>query len=173
MISSECQDYLKQAFRNEGLVLFLEKKSPPYCCDWIAVIIFYAVLHYFFALLINKGLLLPKSHKGNYMEEGCLELAEKHFYTIKNDIQDSLAHEYIQLFEWSCDIRYKPKLASFTGKKLIKPALQILERAKLIVFNELGYGIKYKTGKYLFDKINPIEFKDYSKRMLGGERILV
>ncbi|MBU2220043.1 hypothetical protein KJ665_02770 [Patescibacteria group bacterium] len=173
MISSECQGYLKQAYRNEGLVLFLEKKSPSYCCDWITVVIFYTVLHYFFALLRGKGLPLPKSHKGNYLDEGGLELAQKYFYTTKNDIQDSLAHEYAQLFEWSCDIRYKPKSASFTGKQLIKPALQILERAKLIVFNELGYKIEHKASRYIFDEIDPIEFKDYSKRMLGGERILV
>ena len=153
--------------------MFLEKKSPPYCCDWITVVIFYAVMHYFFALLLGKGLLLPKSHKGNYLDEGGLELAKKYFYTTKNDIQDSLAHEYAQLFEWSCDIRYKPKSASFTGKHLIRPALQILERAKLIVFNELGCGIKYKTGKYVFDKINSVELRGYLERMLDGERILI
>ena len=140
------EKYLKQARTNEELVLFFDKN----CKDkrfyrWAFVALFYSALHYFYALLRNKGEPLPDNHTG---KSGGNEKADSLLYTVKNGIQDSAAADYLQLFQWGFDVRYKPERAELLEEKHLEEAKKCLEGVKLVAFNETGFRPKSsKSGK--------------------------
>lgn len=143
---SNVEKYLKQARTNEELVLFFDKN----CKDerfykWAFVALFYSALHYFYAFLLNKGVSLPDNHTG---KDGGNEKADNYLFTIKNGIQDSAGADYVQLFNWGCDVRYKPERAELLEEKHLEEAKKCLEGVKLVAFNEIGFRPKpSKSGK--------------------------
>lgn len=140
------EKYLKQARTNEELVLFFDKN----CKDerfykWAFVALFYSALHYFYAFLSNKGDALPDNHAGKY---GGNEIANSSLFTVKNGIQDSAGADYLQLFKWGYDVRYKPERAELLEEKHLEEARKCLEGVKLVAFNEIGFRPKpSKSGK--------------------------
>ena len=137
MISANCEKFLRQALRNEEFVCFLSKNcKKKEFFNWVFVVIYYCALHYFNALLDNKGIKLPQSHKTYDNHDGDVDLAGIHLYTNKNNIIDSVADDYKNLFQWSQDVRYRSEVL---GESELKIAINVLMGIKLITFNEIGY----------------------------------
>jgi len=149
MISETCRNYLKQAWKNEGLVLFIDNNcATKKFFNWIFVVIFYTALHYFYAFLESKGEKIPTSHKSkNKYDLGGLDLAKNKFITTKNNIVDSVGVDYEQLFKWSWIARYDPRMSAILGKRELDAAKNILERIKVVSINEIGYRPIPKDGK--------------------------
>ncbi len=162
------QDYLKQAFINERLVLFLNKYPRRSFLNWIFVATYYAAIHYLNAFLKYKNYDIPKKHTGKSMYEfGSVESAKKHLSTNKNKIIDAAGTDFEQLFHWSCDIRYKPRRYQLLGKKEIKNALVHLKAVRLVVFNELEIKPKWDN---TYKKIRITKINKRDLRRLSDER---
>lgn len=145
-------DYLRQAARNEELVLFLNNKVPNgHFFRWIFVIAYYTALNYFNAFLLKKGESLPTIHKSHGFVIGEVELAQNKFYIIKNGMVDSVGQQYTQLFQWGCDVRYNPTDCLLLQKNSVTVALQYLKEIRNLTALEIGY--KYKKNSKGLKKI--------------------
>lgn len=137
------EKYLKQARENEELVLFFEKNCKgKRFFKWAFVALFYSALHYFYAFLSNKGEKLPENHTG---KDGGNEKAQNSLFTNSNGIQDGAGGDYVQLFQWGYDVRYKPERAEALEESHLKLAKKCLEGIKLVSFNEIGFMPKVST----------------------------
>lgn len=136
-----CENHLKQAWKNEKLVLFLSGNcSNQKFYNWIFVVIFYSALHYFHAFLANKGYDIPDKHKSkNDLDQGGIDIAKDKFVTMKNNIIQSVGVDYEQLFNWSCTVRYNPLAYQMLSSREINIALENLEKIKMVAVNEIEY----------------------------------
>lgn len=133
----DVEKYLKQARINEELVLFFEKSCKGRrFFKWAFVVLFYSALHYFYAFLSNKGEKIPENHTG---KDGGNEKAQNSLFTNSKGIQDGAGGDYIQLFQWGYDVRYKPERAEVLEEKHLEFAKNCLEGVKLVAFNEIGF----------------------------------
>lgn len=141
MISKTCENHLRQAWKNERLVLFLRNNcSSKKFYHWIFVVIFYSALHFFHAFLENRGDSIPDKHKSkNDNDLGGIDIAKNKFVTMKNNIMQGVGADYEQLFNWSCTARYNPTASQLLGNKELEVALENLERIKVVAFNEIEH----------------------------------
>jgi hypothetical protein len=160
MVTEECKRYLIKGKHNERLARMLKKEHRKEAFfDWIFVALFYSSLHYFNAFLVYKGLKIPTSHRDNE-NDGRITLAKNKFCTQKNDYTDAVGDFFEQLFNWSCDSRYKLSSIYLLGDKEIETAFNLLDAIKLTTFNEIGVYPKLKGKK--------ISIETASKGYLGN-----
>jgi|GEM_PF-3812131 len=170
MFSQECQSFLKKAKNNERLVDYLKDNCRNRAFfDWAFVVIFYSALHYFNAFLSYKGKGIPSSHISNAAKDGRIALAHSIFYTNKNGIMDSVGSDFEQLFNWSCDSRYKYSVKGLLGNSEFEAALRMLEAIKLVTFNEIGFRPKKRKGETIgFIKLSD-SYRNSLKNIRGLE----
>jgi len=143
--------YLKQALVNESLFVYLFKlyqttKDRKVYVNWLFVAAYYAALHYFYAFMICKGKNeagLPERHF-NYQDcvvgDGDVEMARGDFWSADDKGNaDAVGEHYVQLYYWSCDVRYSPNKYDRLGEEEMRVALCALKRVKCVVENESGY----------------------------------
>ena len=144
-MNEEVEKHLIQVRINEELVSLLKTYKLRCYYKWIFVSVYHAALHYFYAFLVYHGKTPPKRHlsKNKYSvsdsELGDVELAKNCYFTQKNKIDDGIGSEYGQLYGWSCDVRYRPKKSKLLSGRELDTAFLILDRCKLITFNDVGY----------------------------------
>jgi hypothetical protein len=140
-LNPDFRSYLIQAGRNEKLADHLYQDCKRKCFYlWVMIAIYHSAMQYFFAFLASRGEKIPQSHKTkNNYELGDVDLAKEKFCTNKDDVSESVVDDYETIFQWSNNVRYRPKISKLIKESEVKSALLILERVKLIVANETGY----------------------------------
>jgi hypothetical protein len=143
LAQNDVDDFLKQAARNEELVLVLENKFPKgHFFRWIFVIAYYTAVNYFNAFLLKKGDKIPTTHKSYGYNIGDVELAENRFCITEEGKMDSVGQQYRQLFQWSWDVRYSPKSCLLLQKNNLAVALEYITQIRELTTKEIGYYYK-------------------------------
>jgi len=153
--------YLKQALVNESLFVYFAKlhkesiNQQPYI-NWLFVAAYYSALHYFYAFIICKGKCeaeLPRSHMSCKDSLGDLEMAKWSFCSVDSHGKaDAVGEYYVQLYDWSYDVRYVPHKYDRLGEAEIRITLLALKRIKCVVQNESGYIFKLAGGEIVLSR---------------------
>ncbi len=106
--------------------------------------------------MICKGMCeaeLPKSHLSCKNSLGDLEMAKGSFCGMDSHGKaDAVGYYYVQLYDWSCDVRYVPHKYDRLGEAEIRITLLALKRIKCVVQNESKCTFKLASGEIVLSR---------------------